>query len=122
MRIVTIALVAGLLAVPALTVTALAQTPAGAPASDAVKVAVEKGILIDIMGMPVDMAFNSKDGTVAAMQGQYPGKYRVDGKKLCISFDAMPEEACLDIPDGTKSGDAFKVTFGQLGEADAKIQ
>jgi hypothetical protein len=117
MRILTIALVAGLLAAPA-----LAQTPAGAPPSDAVKIALEKGLLIDIMGMPVDMAFNSKDGSVAAMQGQYPGKYRVDGKKICLSFDAMPEESCLDIPDGTKSGDAFKVEFGQLGEADAKIQ
>jgi hypothetical protein len=117
MRLLTAALAAGLLAAPV-----FAQAPAGAPASDAVKIAIEKGMLIDIMGMPVDMAFNAKDGSVAAMQGQYPGKYRVDGKKLCISFDAMPEEACMDIPDGKKSGDVFNVSFGQLGEAQAKIQ
>jgi hypothetical protein len=116
MRIFTAALAATLL-----TGAALAQT-AGAPASDAVKVVLEKGIILDIMGMPVDMAFNTKDGSVAAMQGAFPGKFRVDGTKVCISFDAMPEEACLNIPDGKKSGDSFNVEFGQLGETQAKIQ
>ena len=100
---------------------AFAQAPAGAPATDAVKVVLEKGLIIDIMGMPVDMMFN-KDGSFAAMQGAFPGKYRVDGKKVCISSDAMPEESCMEIPDGKKSGDSFNMTLGQLGETQAKIQ
>jgi hypothetical protein len=116
MRILTAVLAAALLAGPA-----LAQT-AGAPASDTVKVALDKGLMVDIMGMPVDMAFNAKDGTVALMQGAYAGKYRADGKKICISLDVMPEETCMEIPDGKKSGDSFVVAFGQLGDAQAKIQ
>ncbi|HEV7690596.1 MAG TPA: hypothetical protein VGO52_07240 [Hyphomonadaceae bacterium] len=102
-------------------VPALAQTPAGAPASDTVKVVIEKGLIIDIMGMPVDMLFN-KDGTFAAMAGAYPGKYRVDGKKVCLTSDAMPEESCIEVPDGKKSGDTFNMTLGELGETSAKIQ
>jgi hypothetical protein len=99
---------------------ALAQTP-GAPASDSVKAVVEKGLIIDMMGMPVDMVFN-KDGTFAAMAGAYPGKYRIDGKKVCLTSDAMPEESCIEVPDGKKSGDTFNMTLGQLGETSAKIQ
>ncbi len=115
MRILAAALAAALLAGPA-----LAQT-AGAPASDAVKVVLEKGLIIDIMGMPVDMVFN-KDGSFAAMQGSFPGRYRVDGNKVCLTSDAMPEESCLEVPDGKKSGDSFNMTLGQLGETQAKIQ
>jgi hypothetical protein len=100
---------------------AFAQAPAaGAPATEAVKVVLEKGLLVDIMGMPVDMMFN-KDGSWAAMQGSFPGKYRVDGAKICISSDAMPEESCLEVPEGKKSGDSFNMTLGQLGETQAKI-
>jgi hypothetical protein len=116
MKHLTIALAATLLAAPA-----FAQTPAGAPASDSVKAVIEKGLIIDIMGMPVDMLFN-KDGTFAAMQGAYPGKYRVDGKKVCLTSDAMPEESCIEVPDGKKSGDTFNMTLGELGETSAKIQ
>jgi phosphate-selective porin len=115
MRILTAALAATLLAG-----TAMAQT-AGAPASDAVKVVLEKGLIIDMMGMPIDMMFKA-DGSFAAMQGAFPGKYRVDGKKVCLTSDAMPEESCIDIPDGKKSGDTFNMTLGQLGETTAKIQ
>ena len=101
---------------------AFAQTPAaGAPATDAVKVVLEKGLIIDIMGMPVDMMFKP-DGSFAAMQGAFPGKYRVDGKKICITSDAQPDESCLEVPDGKKSGDSFNMTLGQLGETTAKIQ
>jgi hypothetical protein len=116
MKHLTIALAAALLAAPA-----LAQTPAGAPATDSVKAVIEKGLIIDIMGMPVDMLFN-KDGTFAAMQGAYPGKYRIDGKKVCLTSDAMPEESCIEVPDGKKSGDTFNMTLGELGETSAKIQ
>jgi hypothetical protein len=115
MRILAAALAAALLAGPA-----LAQTT-GAPPSDAVKVVLEKGLIIDIMGMPVDMVFN-KDGSFAAMQGSFPGRYRVDGNKVCLTSDAMPEESCLEVPDGKKSGDSFNMTLGQLGETQAKIQ
>lgn len=100
---------------------AFAQTPAaGAPATAAVQVVLEKGLMVDIMGMPVDMMFN-KDGSWAAMQGAFPGKYRVDGAKICITSDAMPEESCLEVPEGKKSGDSFNMTLGQLGETQAKI-
>jgi len=99
---------------------AFSQTP-GAPATDSVKAVIEKGLIIDIMGMPVDMLFN-KDGTFAAMGGAYPGKYRVDGKKVCLTSDAMPEESCIEVPDGKKSGDTFNMTLGELGETSAKIQ
>ena len=110
-----IAAVAVLAAAPAFSQTA------GAPATDSVKVVIEKGLIIDIMGMPVDMLFN-KDGTFAAMAGAYPGKYRVDGKKVCLTSDAMPEESCIEVPDGKKSGDTFNMTLGELGETSAKIQ
>lgn len=101
---------------------AFAQTPpAGAPATDTVKLVLEKGLLVDVMGMEVDMMFKP-DGSWAAMQGAFPGKYRVDGKKVCLSSDAMPEESCMEVPDGKKSGDSFSMTLGQLGETTAKIQ
>ncbi len=107
--------------IAAVAMTAFAAPAFADPPSDAVKTVVEKGLMIDIMGMPIDFKFNA-DGTFAAMQGAFPGKYKADGKKICITSDAMPEESCMEIPDGKKSGDKFTLTLGQLGDTEATIQ
>ncbi len=114
----TAALAAGLLAAP------VACAGARGRAGGSVKIAIEKGMLIDIMGMlHVDMAFNAKDGSVAAMQGQQsrqvPGG-RQEALHLIRRHAGRRQR--MDIPDGKKSGDVFNVSFGQLGEAQAKIQ
>jgi hypothetical protein len=91
-----------------------AQTPAGAPPSDTVKLIVEKGMKLAVADMEFDLAFKP-DGSYGDPTGQ-GGKYRVDGKKLCMTPDAIGQELCNDYPDGKKSGDKFELTsdFGPL--------
>lgn len=117
MRVKTIALIAaaGLLAAPV-----LAQTPpAGAPPSDTVKEVIARGVMVNFGGMEVDFIYNA-DGTFAGAGGQFVGKYRVDGKKLCISSDMLPQEFCQEYPDGKKSGDTFDLT-SDFGSSTVKI-
>jgi hypothetical protein len=104
----TIIALAALLAAPA-----LAQTPA-APPSDTVTTIMAKGMKIAVADMEFDLVFKP-DGTYADPSGM-GGKYRVDGKKLCMTPDALGTELCNDYPDGKKTGDSFELAsdFGPL--------
>ncbi len=112
MRLMTIALMAGLLAVPA-----LAQTPA--PANDTIKVMLEKGAVWTIMGFEGEIIY-TPDGKWTGFDGQASGTYTVDGNKLCTNSDQG--SACAVYPDGKKSGDTFVITLDALGDVDVKIK
>jgi hypothetical protein len=110
-----LALVCGVvLAAPAFATPAFAQAPAGEPPSDTVKLIVEKGMKLAVADMEFDLTFKT-DGSYADPTGQ-GGKYRTDGKKLCMTPDAFGQEFCNDYPDGKKSGDRFEIVsdFGPM--------
>jgi len=93
----------------------LAQTPAaGAPPNDTVKAIIEKGDVLDVMGMAYTLTY-AADGTYKDDQDS-GGKWRADGAKLCITPDAIGQELCSDYPAGKKSGDKFEITsdFGPM--------
>jgi hypothetical protein len=88
----------------------LAQTPAptpGAPASDTVKIAIERGTKIDAGGMVYEQTYKP-DGTYTGAAEGDAGKYRADGKKLCLTPDALGQEICVEYPDGKKAGESFE--------------
>jgi hypothetical protein len=89
-------------------------TPALAQESDTIKLIIANGNKLSVMGMELELSYKA-DGTysVASDQG---GKYRVDGKKLCLTPDAIGQELCSEYPDGKKSGDSFDIQsdFGPL--------
>jgi hypothetical protein len=116
MRLKTIALLAGgcLLVAPV-----LAQTPEGAPPSDTVREVIAKGVMVNFGGMEVDFVYNA-DGTFTGAGGQFVGKYRTDGKKICITADMLPQELCQEYPDGKKSGDTFELS-SDFGTSSVKI-
>lgn len=91
------------------------EAPAPAAPSDTVKVALEKGTKIDAQGMIYEQTYKP-DGTYTGAADGDGGKYRADGKKLCLTPDALGQELCLEYPDGKKSGDSFEVQsdFGAL--------
>jgi len=91
---------------------AFAQTPA--KPSDTVASIIAKGMKIAVADMEFDLAFKA-DGTYGDPSGM-GGKYRTDGKKLCMTPDALGMELCNDYPDGKKSGDKFELTsdFGPM--------
>ena len=94
---------------------AFAQEPAPAPASDTVAAILAKGMKIAVADMEFDLAFNP-DGTYADAASGEGGRYRVDGKKLCMTPDALGTELCNDYPDGKKAGEMFELMsdFGPL--------
>lgn|SRR5690606_15715132 len=91
---------------------ALAQE--AAPASDTVKAVIEKGSKLSVMDMEFVLTYKA-DGTYTDDQGS-GGKYRVDGKKLCLTPDAIGQELCSEYPDGKTSGDKFEIQsdFGPM--------
>ena len=100
---------------------ALAAPAFAADPTDTVKEVIAKGVIMSVAGMEIDMAYNP-DGTFIGMGGQFGGKYRVDGNKICISADQLPAEQCLEYPDGKKSGDKFTLNLGDFGPADITIR
>jgi hypothetical protein len=115
MRLATIALIAGLLAAPA-----LAQTPA--PPSDTLKAVMEKGITMSVMGNTGNIDYKP-DGTFSGFDGQFEGTYKVDGSKLCITVAAFGlDNQCTTYPDGKKSGDSFILTDPNIGEMNVSIR
>lgn len=118
MKTLKLTLAAALLAVFAAPV--LAQTPPAAPAApvappiDTIVALVEKGDVLDVMGMAYTLTYKP-DGSYADDQGS-GGKWRADGAKLCITPDAIGQELCSDYPAGKKSGDKFEINsdFGPM--------
>jgi hypothetical protein len=68
--------------------------------------------------MDFDVAFRP-DGSFDA--GVFGGKYKVDGKKLCLEITDFGMTTCSEYPDGKKSGDAFQVET-DMGPIDIKIK
>ncbi len=116
MRLKLMALAAAAVAMPA-----LAQT---APASDTLTEVIAKGVTITVtqMSMTGDVAYKP-DGTFSGFDGQYEGTYKVDGSKLCITAPAVGQDnACVEYPNGKKSGDKFKVTDPAVGDLEILIK
>jgi hypothetical protein len=92
----------------------LLAAPAFAQESDTIKTIITNGSKLAVMGMEFEFAYKA-DGTYTDNQGT-GGKYRVDGKKLCLTPDAIGQELCSDYPDGKKSGDSFDIQsdFGPM--------
>lgn len=112
MRILTAALVATLLAVPA-----FAQTPK--PANDTIKAMIEKGVIMSVMGFEGAITYTA-DGKWDGFDGQASGTYTVDGDKMCTISDMG--EGCATYPAGKKSGDKFTVQFEGLGDVEITIK
>lgn len=110
MRLISFALVAGLLAAPAL---------AQAPASDTIKAMIDKGITMSVMGFQGDMNY-TKDGKFSGFDGMATGTYTVDGSKMCTTSDMGT--MCVTYPDGKKSGDKFTVNFDPIGDVEITIK
>ena len=97
----TFAMAAVLFAAPA-----LAQT---APPSDTVQAVVEKGVTMEVMGQAGDIEYKP-DGTFSGFDGQFEGKYKTDGNKLCITVEAFGiVDQCTEYPEGKKPGDSFEI-------------
>jgi len=105
-RFVFAAAALGLIAAPA-----LAQT---GKLPDTLQAVIDKGVVIDMQGMPVDVAYKS-DGTFSAMMGQFQGTWKVDGNKICITIPGLADmPQCSEYPLGKKAGDSFQVV-GDMG-------
>lgn len=115
MRLLTIALAAALIAAPALA----QQAPAAKPANDTIKVMIEKGAVLSIMGYEGTMEYKA-DGTWSGFDGQASGTYKVDGDKMCTTSDMG--EACVNYPAGKKSGEKFTVEFEGLGPVEVTLK
>ncbi|HEX5005770.1 MAG TPA: hypothetical protein VFV70_01580 [Hyphomonadaceae bacterium] len=97
--------------IEAMAALALACAPAfaQAPPSDTIKAVLAKGAIFTVQGQ--DYEFIPKgDGSYANFKGDAMGRYRVDGRALCITPDAYRSEACFELPETKKSGDRFDVT------------
>ncbi|MFT3723004.1 MAG: hypothetical protein QM773_05390 [Hyphomonadaceae bacterium] len=99
--------------------TAIAA-PAFAQQPTTLQEVTTKGIILQVQGMDIDVAYKP-DGTFSAMDGQVTGKWRIDGEKLCTSSNMSPNEECTVYPAGKKSGDSFDLTSDQ-GTATIKIK
>lgn len=111
----TLKLTVAMAVIAAFAAPVLAQTPpTGAPANDTIKAIIEKGDVLDVMGMAYTLTYKP-DGSYTDDQGS-GGKWRADGAKLCITPDAIGQELCSDYPAGKKSGDKFEINsdFGPM--------
>jgi hypothetical protein len=100
--------------------------PAFAQAATTLQNVTTKGTVIkaDMQGQALELAMSYKaDGTYSmnAMGQAIPGKWRIDGDKLCTVSEMNPTESCIAYPAGKKPGDEFKLTHPMLGEMTVKI-
>jgi hypothetical protein len=102
---------------------ALALAFAAPAFADTLKDVTTKGVVLTTGGMEIDVTPKA-DGTFVAkivgLDGEIPGKWRLDGDKFCTSTEATPEE-CTLYPKDKKSGDTFEVT-GSTGPVTVKIK
>jgi len=96
--------------------SAFAQTTA--PEGSTLANVISKGIVLSAQGMDFDVAF-APNGTFDA--GLFSGKYKVDGKKLCLEITDLGANLCSAYPDDKKSGDSFQIET-DMGPIDVKIK
>ena len=80
---------------------------------------IAKGAVFDVQGMEIEMTFRP-DGSFDG-GGLFGGKYKVDGKKLCLEITDFGVNTCSEYPDGKKSGDAFEITT-DMGPMNVRIK
>lgn len=95
---------------------AFAQAPA---AGTTLATVIAKGAVFSIQGMDIEMTFKP-DGSFDG-GGLFGGKYKVDGKKLCLEITDFGMTTCSEYPDGKKSGDAFQIQT-DMGPLDVRIK
>ena len=96
---------------------AFAQTTA--PEGSTIANVIAKGVVFNVQGM--ELVFTYKpDGTFDG-GGMFAGKYKVDGKKICLEIPDFGVTSCSEYPDGKKSGDAFQIQ-SDMGPIDVKIR
>jgi hypothetical protein len=100
--------------IEALAALLLAAAPAfaQAPPSDTLKTVLAKGAVFSVDGVNYEFVAKT-DGTYTDKAGALKGKYRVDGKSLCVTPSMSPGEACMVFPDGKASGATFEVEGGR---------
>ena len=94
---------------------------ADAPASDTLKEVTSRGIVLNIQGTDIDIAY-TPDGKFTGFDGQLSGTWRIDGEKLCTFSNVQPEETCTVYPKGKKSGDTFDLPAPQGAFISVKIK
>jgi hypothetical protein len=97
--------------IEALAAVLLACAPAfaQAPPSDTLKVVLAKGAVFTVEGRNYEFV-PRPDGSYADIKGAAMGKYRIDGKTLCVTPTEYGTEACFVFPEAKASGDKFDVT------------
>jgi hypothetical protein len=90
-------------------VLACAPAFAQAPPSDTLKVVLEKGVVFTVEGRNYEF-IPKPDGSYSDTGGAAVGKYRIDGKTLCVMPAEYGAEACFQFPEAKRSGDKFDVT------------
>lgn len=101
--------------------TAALATPAMAEDKTTIDYVLEKGIVMQAMGMDIPITY-SDDGTYVASvagMGDFPGSWRRDGDSLCTENDMQPE-TCNEYPAGKGPGDSFEMT-SEMGTATITI-
>jgi hypothetical protein len=88
--------------------------------ADTLKEVTTKGVIVSQPGVKVEGEMIFKPGGTFAMtypglSMSIPGRWRINGDKLCITFSAftgesLGEEQCMIFPKDKKSGDSFDVT------------
>jgi hypothetical protein len=95
--------------IEALAAVLLACAPAfaQAPPSDTLKVVLAKGAVFTVEGRNYEFV-PRPDGSYADIKGAAMGKYRIDGKTLCVTPTEYGREVCFPVPEGRKSGETFE--------------
>lgn len=87
---------------------ATAPSLAQAPPSETLKAVLAKGAAFTVGGDNYEFIARP-DGSYTDRAGAKKGSYRVDGKSLCLTPVAYPQESCLMFPDGKSSGAQFDI-------------
>ncbi len=97
--------------IEAVAAIALACAPAfaQAPPSDTLKVVLAKGAVFTVEGRDYEFV-PRPDGSYANIRGTAMGRYRIDGRTLCVTPTEYGTEACFVFPEAKASGDKFEVT------------
>jgi hypothetical protein len=96
--------------IEALVAVLLACAPAfaQAPPSNTLRAVLQKGAVFTADGRDYEFV-PRQDGSYADIKGAVMGKYRIDGKTLCVTPAEYGTEACFDFPDAKGSGDKFEI-------------
>ncbi len=87
-----------------------------APAmADTLEAVIEKGIVLKVEGgIEIPVSYRPDGTFVADVFGtEMEGTWRIDGKTMCTTSEAAPEEECSEYPEGKGPGDEFEMSGPQ---------